>query len=111
MEHVAARKIIRVTVQDSGIGVAPQDQLKIFNKFEQVHGARQTVKGPKGTGLGLSICRALVELHGGSLGVESRPGEGSTFFFMLPVEPHPPSGQTLFAGAGRGEASIKGRSS
>jgi signal transduction histidine kinase len=76
---------LKVYVKDSGMGIAPEDQLKIFNKFEQVHAARLTVKGPKGTGLGLSICRALVELHGGTLGVESRSGEGSTFYFTLPV--------------------------
>jgi signal transduction histidine kinase len=76
---------VLVYVKDSGVGIAPEDRRKIFNKFEQVHSARLTIKGPKGTGLGLSICRALVELHGGTLGVESKPGEGSMFFFTLPI--------------------------
>jgi len=76
---------LQVYVKDSGVGIAPEDQLKIFNKFEQVHSARLSVKGAKGTGLGLSICRALVELHGGTLGVESTPGEGSSFYFTLPI--------------------------
>ena len=67
------------------MGIAAEDQVKIFNKFEQVRAARQTVKGPKGAGLGLAISRALLELHGGTLGVESRPGEGSRFYFTLPV--------------------------
>ena len=79
---------LRVYVKDTGLGIAPEDQTKIFNKFEQVRSARPNVKGPKGTGLGLSICRALVELHDGTLGVESRPGEGSCFFFTLPSAAH-----------------------
>ncbi len=75
--------------KDSGIGIALEDQAKIFNKFEQVHSARQNVKGPKGTGLGLSICRALIELHGGMIGVESKPGEGTLFYaaYFAPAGP------------------------
>lgn len=76
---------VSLYVKDSGLGISDENQAKIFNKFEQVHSARPHVKGPKGTGLGLSICRALVELHGGTIGVESRPGEGSRFHFELPV--------------------------
>jgi signal transduction histidine kinase len=85
IKNIPAEKCLRVYVKDSGYGIAAADQAKIFNKFEQVHATRQNVKGPKGTGLGLSICRALVELHDGAIGVESRPGEGSTFYFTLPV--------------------------
>jgi signal transduction histidine kinase len=85
--HVPAEKGLRIYVKDSGPGIAVQDQVKIFNKFEQVHQTRQNVKGPKGTGLGLSICRALIELHGGTLGVKSKPGEGSCFYFTLPMAP------------------------
>jgi len=82
---------VSVYVLDTGMGIAAEDQAKIFNKFEQVHSARKDVKGPKGTGLGLSICRALIDLHGGTLSVDSRPGEGSRFHFELPVAPssHP----------------------
>jgi signal transduction histidine kinase len=78
-------KRLTVYVKDSGLGIAPESQAKIFNKFEQVHTARQNVKGPKGTGLGLSIARALVELHGGELSLESKRGEGSCFSFTLPI--------------------------
>jgi signal transduction histidine kinase len=96
----AGQAALRVYVKDTGLGIAPEDQAKIFNKFEQVHSARRNIKGPKGTGLGLSICRALVELHGGILGVESKPGEGSCFYFTLPTAP---------AAAGRGHSErIKG---
>jgi signal transduction histidine kinase len=84
-EHLKNEKVVRVSVQDSGMGIASHDQSKIFNKFEQVHGARRQIKGPKGTGLGLAICKALVELHGGTLSVRSQVGEGSIFFFVLPL--------------------------
>lgn len=74
-------------VLDSGIGIAPEDQKRIFDKFEQVRGARTAVKGPKGTGLGLSIAKALVEAHGGKIWVESQVGKGSGFYFTLPAAP------------------------
>ncbi len=72
-----------VSVTDSGIGIAPVDQPKVFEKFKQV-GDTLTDK-PKGTGLGLPICREIVEYHGGRIWVESAPGEGSTFSFTLPL--------------------------
>lgn len=72
---------IRCAVTDTGIGIAPEDQPKLFHAFSQLApGAR---KG--GTGLGLSISKAIVEAHGGEIGVESEPGKGSTFWFTLPV--------------------------
>ena len=74
---------IVIYVRDSGPGIAPENQFKIFNNFEQVQSARLNVKGPRGTGLGLSMARALVELHGSRLGLESKIGEGSCFYFTL----------------------------
>jgi adenylate cyclase len=74
---------IRVSVTDTGLGIAPDDQPKVFEKFKQV-GDTLTDK-PKGTGLGLPICKEIVEHHGGRIWVESAPGEGSTFTFTLPV--------------------------
>jgi signal transduction histidine kinase/DNA-binding response OmpR family regulator len=74
---------IVVGVTDSGIGIAPADQPKVFEKFKQV-GDTLTDK-PKGTGLGLPICKEIVEYHGGSIWVESTPGQGSTFSFSLPI--------------------------
>lgn len=71
-------------VSDSGIGVAPEDAQRIFDKFEQVESARPSARGPKGTGLGLSICRAIVLAHGGRIWVESRSGAGSRFCFTIP---------------------------
>jgi signal transduction histidine kinase/CheY-like chemotaxis protein len=72
-----------VSVKDSGIGIAPADQPKVFEKFKQV-GDTLTDK-PKGTGLGLPICKEIVEYHGGRIWVESEPGHGSTFSFTLPI--------------------------
>jgi signal transduction histidine kinase len=74
-----------ISVSDTGVGIAEADQMKIFSKFEQVVSARKVIQGPKGTGLGLAISKALVELHGQTLNVKSRLGEGSTFFFSLPT--------------------------
>ncbi len=72
-----------VSVTDSGIGIAPADQPKVFERFKQV-GDTLTDK-PKGTGLGLPICKEIVEYHGGRIWVESEPGKGSTFSFTLPI--------------------------
>jgi signal transduction histidine kinase/transcriptional regulator with GAF, ATPase, and Fis domain len=70
---------VTLAVVDRGVGIAPQDQEKIFTKFGQV-GERRG-----GTGLGLTFCKLVVEAHGGRIWVESTPGEGSAFFFTLPM--------------------------
>ena len=75
---------IRISVTDTGIGVAPTDQQRIFEKFQQV-GDTLTDK-PRGTGLGLAICRDIVEHHQGRMWVDSTPGHGSTFTVALPPE-------------------------
>ena len=74
-----------VSVTDSGIGIKPEDQPKVFEKFKQV-GDTLTDK-PQGTGLGLPISKEIVEHHRGRMWVESEIGKGSTFFFTLPVQP------------------------
>ncbi len=74
---------IVVSVIDTGVGIAPADHAKVFERFKQV-GDTLTDK-PKGTGLGLPICREIVEHHGGRIWVESAAGRGSTFAFTLPV--------------------------
>jgi len=73
----------QISVSDTGEGIAPEHQQRIFGRFEQV--GRTHGGGEKGTGLGLAISRELVELHGGTLVVESELGMGSTFRFTLPV--------------------------
>ena len=72
-----------VSVIDTGVGITPADQPKVFERFKQV-GDTLTDK-PKGTGLGLPICREIVEHHGGRVWVASEPGKGSTFSFSLPI--------------------------
>jgi PAS domain S-box-containing protein len=72
-------------VTDTGIGISAQDQEAIFNEFHQAHAGEAQAR--EGTGLGLAISRRLVELHGGSIWVESEPDRGSRFSFTLPVEP------------------------
>ncbi|MDP9319609.1 MAG: sensor histidine kinase [Chloroflexota bacterium] len=74
---------IRVSVRDSGIGIAPEDQERVFEEFQQVSAAKRV--SAEGTGLGLPLARRFVELHGGRLWVESTPGAGSTFTFSLPM--------------------------
>jgi signal transduction histidine kinase len=71
-----------VEVRDHGRGIAPEDQEAIFQKFRQATNSRNPLV--KGTGLGLAIAKALVDQHGGDIGVKSIPGEGSTFYFTLP---------------------------
>jgi signal transduction histidine kinase len=73
---------VQVSVSDTGPGVPPADREKIFAKFYQI--ADVNGANPKGTGLGLAISKALVELHGGRIWVESEEGGGSTFYFTLP---------------------------
>lgn len=76
-------QMIRVTITDEGIGIAPEDLGQMFTQFYRVDSAMTREIG--GTGLGLSICKSIIELLGGSVGVESALGEGSTFYFTLPV--------------------------
>ncbi len=77
--------LIQISVADSGIGIKPEDQERIFGEFEQVDSTY--ARKQEGTGLGLALTRKLVELHGGRIWVESEgEGKGSTFAFVIPVE-------------------------
>jgi len=89
VEIVAAQRGDRfeISVVDSGSGIAPADQGKIFEEFQQVDNTSTRKKG--GTGLGLSISRKIVELHGGAITVESEVGAGSTFTISVPINAQP----------------------
>jgi signal transduction histidine kinase len=73
---------VEVSVSDTGVGIAPEDQEAVFQEFRQVGTAE---KKAEGTGLGLTLCRKFIELHGGRIWVKSRVGAGSTFTFTIPV--------------------------
>ena len=72
---------IRCSVADTGPGIPAEFHRKIFDKFGQVENGRET----SGVGLGLTFCKLAIEAHGGCIGVESTPGEGSTFWFTVPT--------------------------
>lgn len=74
---------ITVSIQDNGPGIGEEDQKSIFDKFTQLE--RKAGPGAKGTGLGLAISKKIIEMHDGTLSVNSTPGEGSTFSFALPM--------------------------
>lgn len=81
-DSAKAREFIAIAVQDSGVGIAPGDREKIFEPFHQADASYTKRFG--GAGLGLSLSLRLVELHGGTIRVESEPGKGSTFTILVP---------------------------
>jgi signal transduction histidine kinase len=83
VQAAAADGVFVVSVCDTGPGISPADQQRIFQEFQQGDSSNTRRKG--GTGLGLSIAKRIIEMHGGRMWVESVPGEGSTFRFELPV--------------------------
>ncbi len=81
------RQELLVSVNDTGSGIKLEDQAKLFLAFSQVDASPTRKTG--GTGLGLSICRKLIDMHGGEIGVNSEIGQGSTFYFTLPIFQQP----------------------
>ena len=75
---------VEVSVSDTGVGIAPEDQEAVFEEFRQVGTAEKKVEG---TGLGLALSRKFIELHGGKIWVKSQVGVGSTFTFTIPSAP------------------------
>ncbi len=83
---VEARRLdgyVDIWVTDTGMGIAKEDQERIFQRFTQIDSSTTRAQG--GTGLGLAIAKELVELHGGQIRVQSRLGKGSSFIFSMPV--------------------------
>jgi two-component system sensor histidine kinase/response regulator len=93
---------LRFEVSDTGVGIASEDQARLFKSFEQLDASR--TRGHGGTGLGLAITRGLAEAMGGEAGVESRPGEGSTFWFSTVLAPGREVGGQVAADIGAREA-------
>jgi len=77
-------KAIKVSVKDSGIGIMKEDLDKLFKSFSQI--STGTGRQTGGTGLGLALCKKIIEHHHGTVGVDSVYGQGSTFYFILPIE-------------------------
>jgi signal transduction histidine kinase len=88
----AANGSLTVAVCDSGPGISPADQARIFDEFQQADSSTTRAKG--GTGLGLAIAKRIIEMHGGRIWVESDLGKGSRFFFTLPVKAEQQEGRS-----------------
>ena len=88
MRSEGVRRRAVVHVSDTGIGIAPEDQVRLFEKFYRVK--RRDAPSVSGTGLGLSIVKSIVERHGGEVRVDSELNKGSTFYIILPLSEHRP---------------------
>jgi signal transduction histidine kinase len=84
VEYEELQKWLKIKVIDHGRGIPERFRQSIFERFQQVEASDAQKKG--GTGLGLAICKAIVEQHGGNIGVDSSEGQGSTFWFTLPYD-------------------------
>lgn len=84
IDSAAGQAMAEVSVADTGVGIAPEDHQLVFDEFRQA--GNDYLRKAEGTGLGLPLARRFVALHGGTLGVDSRLGEGATFTFLLPLQ-------------------------
>jgi signal transduction histidine kinase len=87
VEARTAGEVVEIWVNDTGIGMAKEDQDRVFQRFTQIDSSATRTQG--GTGLGLAIVKELVELHGGTIRVQSKLGKGSSFIFTMPISTKP----------------------
>jgi signal transduction histidine kinase len=85
MEAILTGDQLRISVRDNGVGIAKAELPMLFDKLHRLKRSKPGTRGERGTGLGLVICKNLVDLHGGSIGVESQEDEGSNFWLSLPL--------------------------
>jgi signal transduction histidine kinase len=85
IEARPVKQMVEISVTDTGVGITLEDQRTMFQEFKQV--GKDLARKAEGTGLGLALSKRFVELHGGSIGLQSAPGKGSKFFFTLPLAP------------------------
>lgn len=85
IEALLTGDLLRISVRDNGLGISKEELPLVFDKLHRLKKSKRGTGGERGTGLGLAICKNLIDLHGGSIGVESREGEGSTFWVTLPL--------------------------
>lgn len=86
VDYARAGDMLRIGIHDTGVGIDKEDQKQIFKGFTQASTGH--TREHEGTGLGLAISKKIVELHGGRIWLNSSPGEGSSFFFTLPLKPN-----------------------
>jgi signal transduction histidine kinase/CheY-like chemotaxis protein len=103
-----ADQVVRIAVEDTGMGVPEQELERVFEKFHQVRTEDTLTEKPKGTGLGLAICRQIVEHYGGVIYVRSKVGKGSTFVVELPLERTKPEVKREQPQEEKGQTRIKG---
>ena len=95
MSLTATDRTATISIRDTGIGIAPGDVGRVFDRFWRAAQARSRTGDRPGIGLGLSICKWIAEAHGGSIGLTSRPGRGSTFTVTLPLPEVPGPGPVI----------------